>query len=87
MANITWNGLEVTGNVEHDRGTYWEPPFTEVSDIDIEGVDDEDEFSLFLEEHEKPAEWKTLPKEAVDWIVGKYEDDLAERLIEDHFDS
>lgn len=93
MPNITWNGLDISGTVDHDPGvhTYSNgdpgyPPSTDVSDIDIEGVDDEDEFSSFLEENEKPAEWKSLPKEAIDWILAKYEDTLADKLADAYFD-
>lgn len=93
MPNINWNGLDISGTVDHDPGvrTYSNgdpgyPPSTDVSDIEIEGVDDEEEFAAFLEEHEKPAEWKSLPKEAVEWIVGKYEDTLADKLADAYFD-
>jgi hypothetical protein len=93
MPTIYWSGLEITGTVDHDPGvhTYSNgdpgyPPSTDVCDIDIEGVDDEDEFSMLLEENEKPAEWKALPKEAKEWILAKWEDEIAEKLAEAYFD-
>lgn len=93
MPNITWNGLEISGTVDHDAGvrTYSNgdpgyPESTDVSDIEIESVDDEDEFSVLLEENEKPAEWKALPQEAKDWILSKWEDSIADKLAERFFE-
>jgi hypothetical protein len=93
MVSITWHGLEITGNVEHDAGvrTFSNgdpgyPASTEVYDIEIEGVDDAEEFSALLEEHEKPSEWKSLPQEARDWILSKWEDTIAEKFIDRYFE-
>lgn len=93
MPSIYWSGLEITGTVEHDRGvrTFSNgdpgyPEWTEISDIEIESVDDEDEFGEFLAENEKPSEWKTLPKEAKEWILAKYEDTIADKLADAFFE-
>lgn len=79
MANITWNGLSIDGDITRDRGTYMDPPWTEVEIGEI-SVEDEEEFSMFLEEKGQPADWKNLPKEAINWIVGKYEEEISESL-------
>lgn len=89
QVKTTWNGLEITGSVVHDRGVRTfrngdpgHPGFTEINDIEIASVEDSEAFAEFLEEEEKPASWQTLPKEAKDWILQKREisisDDLAD---------
>lgn len=86
MASTNWNGLGIEGTVDNYRGSYEEPAWIEV-EIETYEMDDEEEFAQFLEEHEKPAEWKDLRKECIDWIESKYEDEISDKLAEDFFAS
>lgn len=92
MPNITWNGLEITGNVDHDPGVHTfsngDPGYPGSTDVEIDEitVDDEEEFATFLEENAKPSEWKTLPKEAKEWILARYDDTLCEKLADAYFE-
>ena len=88
MASITWNGLYIEGHVSRDPGirTFKNgdpgyPPSCEVVIGDII-VDDEEEFASFLAENSKPAEWKTLPKKAKQWVLDTHNDIIEEKLAE-----
>jgi len=89
MSNVTisWHGLLVSAEVSCDPGVRYypdgsgEPPSSEVDEIEME-VEDEEEFSSFLEDHEKSSEWKTLPDVAFDWIIGKFDDEIVEKLLD-----
>ena len=93
MANTTWNGLEIEGNVQYDRGVHTfsngDPGYPESIEVEIEtlSVVDEEEFALFLEENEKPSEWKTLPKECEEWIFAKWSDKISDKLTDAFFAS
>lgn len=88
MSNITWNGLCIEGTVTHDAGVWTfsngDPGYPGSTDVEIGDitVDDEEEFAAFLEEHEKPSDWKTLPEEAKDWILAKYDETICEKLAD-----
>jgi len=64
---IEWNGLHVTADIEVEKGSYWDEPLMTVEDVTYE-VDDAEEFSAFLLENDKPAEWADMRHECETWL-------------------
>jgi len=75
---IVWNGLQVRAEVEVEKVSYWFEAVTCVTDTAYE-LDDAEEFSAFLVQHDKPAEWVDMRHECETWL-GTFEGQLFELL-------
>lgn len=79
MPTLYLHGLSLACEVERERGDRENPPSVSVRIVDID-VCDEEEFSLYLFEHDLDEDWKELPKEAVQCLKERLSDEAAEKI-------